>query len=691
MNPAPDGVAKWALLIGIDRYPHVRPLAGCVNDVQVMRQALVESFGFPGDHIKLLTDEQATRDGILAAMEQLVAEIGNDDLVVFHFSGHGSQMTDLEGDEPDGLDETILPYDTGRAPDENRDIKDDEIYLWLRRLTAKTTAVTLVFDCCHSGTITRDPFGSGMRWIEADLRPAGQLPPSPIPEAARSLLDGARYVGRSGWLPLGERYALIAGCRQTERSYELEEPAGVRHGALTYFLSQELLEAGPGVTYRDVFELVAPRVSSRFPDQHPQLEGARDLEVFGGRRIEPMAFVPVRERAGERIVLGAGAVCGLREASQWAIYPAGTKSVGPEEARLGVVSLTAVGAVTSEGILSQEAFPDAVKAGTRAVEESRHLDTLLPVQVAAPASYPDVQLLLDELDQSKVLRRAEPDKFAKVRVYLLPAGAASRRRGAVPMLGALTEETWAVIGENGELMMPAHRRSEPGVIRTLVENLEKAARYRLVLDMRNETSALAGKVDVELFRRTGAGLEKPEVDSDGEAMYREGDEMALKMTNRYGQPLFIYVLDLGLTGRVQLAYPVAGAEDGLEAGRTIEVGTRPGEEMALYIPDELPFAAASYGETQVEGVETLKIFVTTQPADFQPLKQGAYREWETGPAGPVSSLGDLLAATFGGGGYRDFRRPVQRGTPQDWTTLERSFRLRRPAGPSQMVAGGRGG
>ena len=55
----------------------------------------------------------------------------------------------------------------------------------------------------------------------------------------------------------------------------------------------------------------------------------RDLEVFGVRRIEPMAFVPVRERQGDRVVLGAGGACGLREGSQWAIFPTGTKAVPP--------------------------------------------------------------------------------------------------------------------------------------------------------------------------------------------------------------------------------------------------------------------------------------------------------------------------------------------------------------------------
>ena len=128
MSPTAQAPQKWALLIGINRYPNFAPrgqLTGCINDVEVMRQALTGSFNFPENHVALLADEQASREGILAAMQDLVQRIGQDDIVVFHYCGHGSQMTDLEGDEPDGLDETIVPFDSGRAPHENRDIKDD--------------------------------------------------------------------------------------------------------------------------------------------------------------------------------------------------------------------------------------------------------------------------------------------------------------------------------------------------------------------------------------------------------------------------------------------------------------------------------------------------------------------------------------------------------------------------------------
>lgn len=156
---------KRALLIGIDAYPHVPPLDGCVNDVRLMRSVLEDTFGFPAGNITLLTNDQATREGILAAFDGLITATGKDDLVVFHYAGHGSQMTDREGDEPSGFDSTITPFDSARAPGDNRDITDDEIHLKLEALGAKTSYTTLVFDACHSGTITRDVFGGKARAV----------------------------------------------------------------------------------------------------------------------------------------------------------------------------------------------------------------------------------------------------------------------------------------------------------------------------------------------------------------------------------------------------------------------------------------------------------------------------------------------------------------------------------------------
>jgi hypothetical protein len=302
---------RWALLVGINQYPNLATryqLHGCVNDVELMADILQKNFGFPPDHITMLLNRAATRDDILAALDTLASRVARDDIVILVYSGHGSQMTDREGDEPDGFDETIVPYDSGRGSHENRDITDDEIYAWLLRVTQQTPFVTLLFDCCHSGTISRDLFGAASRWVEPDTRPITELPSSPVSsEVTRALTDEA--AGPSGWLPLGKRYVLIAGCKDDESSYEYQarqEKETVTHGTLTYFLSQELVKASPGTSYRDIFERASSQVTANQPRQHPQMEGARDRELFGVQDIDPMRFVTVRH-AREKVTPAAGA------------------------------------------------------------------------------------------------------------------------------------------------------------------------------------------------------------------------------------------------------------------------------------------------------------------------------------------------------------------------------------------------
>lgn len=114
--------------------------------------------------------------------------------------------------------------DSSRGPEENRDIPDLEIDRWVRRLNDKTPNVTLVFDCCHSGSVTRDPFGEECREAVADLRPASELfgGAEVPPLFTRGRGTGAEPRLRSGWLPVGRRAVTVAACRQVEKSWEMK-------------------------------------------------------------------------------------------------------------------------------------------------------------------------------------------------------------------------------------------------------------------------------------------------------------------------------------------------------------------------------------------------------------------------------------------------------------------------------------
>jgi hypothetical protein len=678
---------KWALLIGVNKYPKLPPdkqLDGCVNDVEVMAGLLQSHFGFPPGNITVIRDEQAHREGILTALDAFTSRVGIDDIVVVQYSGHGSQMTDREGDEPDGLDETIVPYDSGRAPYPNRDITDDEIHAWLVRVTEATPYITLIFDCCHSGTITRDAFGDKSRWLEPDTRPIAELPPSPVDfQTARAR---RRDIGPSGWLPLGDRYVLLAGCQDDESSYEHtvhQDGQTVQHGALTYFLSQELLKAEAGATYRDVFELASPLLTAAHPRQHPQMEGARDRAIFDVTDAKPMRFVKVTGRVDRQITLGGGAAHGLTVGSQWEIFPLGTKRITEKTRRLGLVEITAVRASTSDAKLVNEVEIGAVAVGGRAVEYAHFYGEMrLAVQISAAPGYETAVAGLEKLlKESDLLRLADLDQPADVRVYLVPLRQSAKNDDPVPQLDIVSQDTWAVVGSDGKLMMPVHAESEPNAALNLRDNLEKAVRYRQALALRNpnDGSPLKGMVEFTLIRQDGGGswtVALPD-DSSGQIIFQEGDRIACRIANRYKTPIYVSILDFGLSGGISQLYPPSGANEPLLPRKSIETGMRAGDEIELYLPDNFPYVPDPTDASPTGGTETFKLIAATQPIDLTVLLQESYKGIERGSTkGVASPLNQLLDMALTGYGTRDARRS-QLAPDEEWTTVERPFFLRR--------------
>ena len=103
-----------AVLVGIDEYenPDVRSLQGCVNDVALVRSLLKGYFAVPNEDIRVVVNRRATKAAILHRLRDMISRGQPGDVLVFYYSGHGSQVRDRDGDElTDGLDEIICPYD----------------------------------------------------------------------------------------------------------------------------------------------------------------------------------------------------------------------------------------------------------------------------------------------------------------------------------------------------------------------------------------------------------------------------------------------------------------------------------------------------------------------------------------------------------------------------------------------------
>jgi metacaspase-1 len=153
---------KLALLVGINQYPS-QPLRGCVNDIELQRHLLIHRFGFNPKDIYTLTDEQATRQGILEAFEEyLIKQAKTGDVVVYHYSGHGSRVLDpdpivIERGSKDGLNGTFVPINSS-LPSEQGGVVEDIMghTLFLLMLALKSENFTAVLDSCYSGGATRE-------------------------------------------------------------------------------------------------------------------------------------------------------------------------------------------------------------------------------------------------------------------------------------------------------------------------------------------------------------------------------------------------------------------------------------------------------------------------------------------------------------------------------------------------------
>ena len=657
---------QHALVIGIDKYPrmHANPLRGCVHDARRMAWILSDRFGFAAENVQLLIDEAATREAILAALGGLLSRVGVGDRVVVHFSGHGSQV-EWRG----GFVESIVPHDSGRYGHPNLDIADVEIIDWVEAIAKRTPYLTLIIDACHAASMVRSP---GVRQAEVDRRPSAEQGRPAPPAWMTAKTRDARPSGLSGWLPWPDSYTLIAGCKSNERACELDtQQTGVPHGALTFFLAQELQRARPRGTWRDVFEPAALRVTAHFPHQHPQLEGAVDREIFERRDRPPMRFVPV-QTAGEGFRLAAGAIHGVVPGSRWQVFPQGTTAV-ERQSSLGNLQVREVEAVES---LAEAIYqPGPILSGSRAVEFERPWYAPgLVVRVLGEAER--VTPMIQAFQHSPLLTVTDDPQHSGVTVV--------RRVGAdqpLPEFEDLRKQVgtrpfWLVTDPTGEPIAPPRLAQDEAtegseVHAAIRHDLELWARYRALASLRPEegADALGDRIEVELFRLDGAGAWMP---APRPCTLFEGERVAFRIRHRHHVPLYVSVLDLGLSGAIEVLHPIRGVREALLPDQVLRFGFGHRDAITLHIPEALPFAGGTFGE----GQEILKILATEAEADFDLLSQDAVRFGKIPDVRLSTPLTQLLGLMLTGKPERTYlTRQAEAGFR--WTALERRIRVRR--------------
>ncbi|MBX3577551.1 MAG: caspase family protein [Rhizobiaceae bacterium] len=350
------------LVVGASGYPNLpdsMKLQAPKNDSRELANTLV-GLGVPAAHITILADGvtgltdglassgPANRDAILSELDRLAETSAKGDLVVFYFSGHGTQQPDLNGDEGGSPDEVFLPYDVGKYEDGSikNALVDDDLDERIRKILAKGVDFFGIIDACHSGT--------GFRAFDEDESRAKQVDPAELGvpafaeaenRAAFAAVDAAPGEGAG-------RAAFFYAAQEVEVAREVKpknSETGEFFSVFTYNIIKRINQT-PNLTYRTLHQAVVDDIKrgNLGASQTPQLEGELLDEPF-------LRLSGVGERRQWPVVLSklqAGELAGVTTGTILALY---NDPADPDEEAVAHAVVTAAGATKS--LVEQVAYP----------------------------------------------------------------------------------------------------------------------------------------------------------------------------------------------------------------------------------------------------------------------------------------------------------------------------------------------
>lgn len=323
-------MVKKALIVGINYIGQQGELRGCINDSKNMEQMLYDHYDYTPENTILLIEEEGfgkpTKDNILAGLRWLPMYAEDGDVLTFHYSGHGSQIKDTDGDESDGRDETLVPLDYT----DNGMITDDELFTCFIDRVPKGVTVRIVLDCCHSGSgmdlrynFTQMPkdakkprFESLKAYLEyvqkwyvqyyklvysddkyekyrtelpKGYRPLGYVKTETI-EAESRLGHKYKYCFKTNYKYDKAKcdVVMISGCADSETSsdaYIRDDDGAEFTGALTYYLRQTLKDNDYDISLMNLVLDTREELKENGYAQVPQLSSGRKVRVD-----EPFSF-----------------------------------------------------------------------------------------------------------------------------------------------------------------------------------------------------------------------------------------------------------------------------------------------------------------------------------------------------------------------------------------------------------------
>ncbi len=590
--------SRRALLIGSP----TGLLRGVDNDILRMADALA-GYDFT---IARCTGDAATRAGIHAAYERLIAASQPEDAALVYFAGHGGLAVNPDyrpGSQRPRFYQFIVPTDIEASRDGDfRGILAQELAALLSRLTARTRNTTVILDCCHAARMSR---GCVTRSLARVWRVG-------LSEHVRAL--ERRGATRREHVEGNPHAVRVLAASASQPAYERDDAAGERVGVLTEALARALAEArGREVTWAALAGRLREHVLETMPAQRVAIAGpiTRLLFTLEERaRVDELTLA--REGPDGALFLEGGALLGVAVGDRYALLN-GSSGAGRPRATARVVEVTAARArvvIEGEGARDMSSSRDGLRARPVARAPRRHAVILEPTGAEGQAR---AARLRRAIDASPLLRARD-------------VGAVSRDMGMPIARARLEGDAIALLDPTGA-PLSAPERLRPQRLAGVVANLESLARARELRARRSGegAQALTGRYAVEWGRvRDGVTIPLPQA---GATLFA-GDRVYLRVFNEDLPRLYVSVYDVGVSGRISLltSSEPAGVELALREDYTLgadESGVVEGLEA--WWPRELPTSGGPR-------LESFVVFLSDRPLDLRALEAPGIRRLDRAAA-----------------------------------------------------------
>ncbi|KAL2670137.1 hypothetical protein Neosp_015018 [[Neocosmospora] mangrovei] len=649
---------RWAILIGVGLTlprPGARStspandmsLPGAVEDIRAAAEylktgpsavdmSILTATKSPHDARKTIETKEylPSRDNVISSMQRVLQLSSPDDHVYIHYSGHGTirskdRAVALELINPTSL-ETEYLYGT---------ILRNAI----NKMIQKGLTVTLILDCCFSGSVLRDDQlqHRKVRYLEyddeVDLR-SGYQDPFHSDTSRDSELGLSRLLDPEG-------HTIIAACGPLEVASELEFAGGTTRGALSYFLVDSLTKLrrrGIKVSNQMLHQNLRAQFHARVPEQTPMLYGNRGFAFFGDfidfsvdAHLPTFSLHRSMEHGG--LVLHAGQAHGVHRDDEYALSPFEQQDEARQptiKGRIDTVdcltsTINAVDPKDTESIKRGSTWKASLVTSFSPNKVHIHLDRDVPdsnnlIQAANSNSY----LLLSEKAENSAFHVSMDEQNTYQVRHLTPTGVKDVAK-----------------------ILPSQDSSH----RDLLDMLHHIAKYKYFEGIDNRLSSPSLERSFSLSTADTPG-------PDGHYSVEHGKTFLITFENSSRRPLYLGIFLFSQMWEVRNLV----SEKGEDAYLTIlpRTPTETGRmelPLAMTVPEDL----RNGGHEQTEDI--IKMFITSQPFVFPGLMlpQLGHVPGHRGELDPFSRLLEDLQGNQDGG----------RGDKKcEWTT--RSYLVR---------------